>query len=131
MSDISSKFATGVNPFAKKSSGLPDKLIMVVLISCASVAILATIGIVMSLIFETVRFFEQVPITDFLFGTKWSPQTAITAEVVGSSGAFGAVPLITGTLLISFIAMLIATPLGLASAAVSYTHLTLPTICSV
>ena len=116
MSDISSKFATGVNPFAKKSSGLPDKLIMVVLISCASVAILATIGIVMSLIFETVRFFEQVPITDFLFGTKWSPQTAITAEVVGSSGAFGAVPLITGTLLISFIAMLIATPLGLASA---------------
>ena len=116
MSDISSKFATGINPFAKKSSGLPDKLIMVVLISCASVAILATIGIVMSLIFETVRFFEQVPITDFLFGTKWSPQTAITAEVVGSSGAFGAVPLITGTLLISFIAMLIATPLGLASA---------------
>jgi phosphate transport system permease protein len=116
MSDISSKFATGINPFAKKSSGLPDKLIMVVLISCASVAILATIGIVMSLIFETIRFFEQVPITDFLFGTKWSPQTAITAEVVGSSGAFGAVPLITGTLLISFIAMLIATPLGLASA---------------
>lgn len=116
MSDISSKFATGINPFAKKSSGLPDKLIMVVLISCASVAILATIGIVMSLIFETVRFFQQVPITDFLFGTKWSPQTAITAEVVGSSGAFGAVPLITGTLLISFIAMLIATPLGLASA---------------
>lgn len=116
MSDISSKFAAGINPFAKKSSGLPDKLIMVVLISCASVAILATIGIVMSLIFETVRFFKQVPITDFLFGTKWSPQTAITAEVVGSSGAFGAVPLITGTLLISFIAMLIATPLGLASA---------------
>ena len=116
MSDISSKFATGINPFAKKSSGLPDKLIMVVLISCASVAILATIGIVMSLIFETVRFFQQVPITDFLFGTKWSPQTAITAEVVGSSGAFGAVPLITGTLLISFIAMLIATHLGLASA---------------
>ncbi|MEP2946304.1 MAG: phosphate ABC transporter permease subunit PstC [Lentilitoribacter sp.] len=116
MSDISSKFAVGVNPFAKKRSGIADKLIMVVLISCASVAILATIGIVMSLIFETIRFFEQVPITDFLFGTHWSPQTAITAEVVGSSGAFGAVPLITGTLLISFIAMLIATPLGLASA---------------
>lgn len=116
MSDISSKFAVGVNPFAKKSSGISDKLIMIVLIACASVAILVTIGIVMSLIFETIRFFEQVPITDFLFGTHWSPQTAITAEVVGSSGAFGAVPLITGTLLISFIAMLIATPLGLASA---------------
>lgn len=116
MSDISSKFAVGVNPFAKKSSGLPDKLIMIVLVACASVAILVTIGIVMSLIFETIRFFEQVPIMDFLFGTHWSPQTAITADVIGSSGAFGAVPLITGTLLISFIAMLIATPLGLASA---------------
>lgn len=116
MSDISSKFAVGVNPFAKKSSGFADKFVMVVLIACASVAILVTIGIVLSLIFETIRFFEQVPIADFLFGTHWSPQTAITAEVVGSSGAFGAVPLITGTLLISFIAMLIATPLGLASA---------------
>ena len=116
MSDISSKFAVGVNPFAKKSSGLPDKLIMIVLVACASLAILVTIGIVMSLIFETIRFFEQVPIMDFLFGTHWSPQTAITADVIGSSGAFGAVPLITGTLLISFIAMLIATPLGLASA---------------
>lgn len=116
MSDIQSKFEIAKNPFAKRSSGFGNAAILTLLISCSLVAILVTVGIVFSLIFETLRFFEQVPVTDFLFGTHWSPQTAITAEVVGSSGAFGAVPLITGTLLISFIAMLIATPLGLASA---------------
>lgn len=116
MSDIQSKFEVGANPFAKQSSGFWNVVIMTVLITCACVAIFVTIGIVMSLIFETVRFFEQVPFFDFILGTHWSPQTALTADVVGSSGAFGAIPLITGTLLISFIAMLIATPLGLASA---------------
>ncbi|MEW7006351.1 phosphate ABC transporter permease subunit PstC [Lentilitoribacter sp. EG35] len=116
MSDVQSKFQIGANPFVKKRSGFGNAAILTLLVACSSVAILVTIGIVMSLIFETIRFFKQVPITDFLFGLHWSPQTAITAEVVGSSGAFGAVPLITGTLLISFIAMLIATPLGLASA---------------
>lgn len=116
MSDVKSKFEVTKNPFAKRSSGFGNAAILTLLIACSLVAIFVTIGIVFSLIFETIRFFEQVPISDFLFGTHWSPQTAITAEVVGSSGAFGAVPLITGTLLISFIAMLIATPLGLASA---------------
>lgn len=116
MSDVKSKFEVGANPFAKKSSGFGNIAILTLLFGCSSVAIIVTIGIVFSLIFETIRFFEQVPIFDFLFGLHWSPQTAITAEVVGSSGAFGAVPLITGTLLISFIAMLIAAPLGLASA---------------
>lgn len=116
MSDIRTKFEIAENPFARRSSGFGNAAILAVLIACSLVAILVTIGIVFSLIFETLRFFEQVPIADFLFGTHWSPQTAITAEVVGSSGAFGAVPLITGTLLISFIAMVIATPLGLASA---------------
>lgn len=116
MSDIQTKLAIAKSPFAKKGSGFGNMAILTVLIACSLVAILVTIGIVFSLIFETLRFFEQVPIADFLFGTHWSPQTAITAEVVGSSGAFGAVPLITGTLLISFIAMVIATPLGLASA---------------
>lgn len=116
MSDFQSKFAVGVNPFAKQSKGFGNAAVMFVLVACSCVAILVTVGIVMSLIFETIRFFEQVPILDFLFGTHWSPQTALTADVVGSSGAFGAVPLITGTLLISFIAMCIATPLGLASA---------------
>jgi phosphate transport system permease protein len=71
---------------------------------------------VLSLLFESLRFFAQVPITDFLFGLHWSPQTAIRSDQVGSSGAFGAVPLFTGTLLISVIAMIVAVPVGLLSA---------------
>lgn len=80
------------------------------------VAIFTTVGILLSVLFESIRFFQQVPITSFLFGLEWSPQTAIRADQVGSSGAFGAVPLFTGTLLISGIAMLVAVPLGLLSA---------------
>jgi phosphate transport system permease protein len=57
-----------------------------------------------------------VPVTEFVFGTNWSPQMAIRADQVGSSGAFGAVPLFVGTLLISFIAMIVAVPIGLFSA---------------
>jgi phosphate transport system permease protein len=80
------------------------------------VAILATIGIFLSVLFEAIRFFQQVPVTDFLFGVNWSPQTAIRADQVGSSGAFGAVPLFAGTLLISGIAMFVAAPVGLMAA---------------
>lgn len=86
------------------------------LIACSLVAVLVTVGIVMSLLFESIRFFAKIPMMDFLFGTTWSPQTAIRAEQVGASGSFGAVPLIAGTLLISTIAMMVATPLGLSSA---------------
>ena len=86
------------------------------LISSSTIAILTTIGIVLSVLFEAIRFFQTVPLTEFLFGLKWSPQTAIRADQVGSSSAFGAVPLFTGTLLISFIAMVIAVPIGLMSA---------------
>lgn len=87
-----------------------------VLILCALVAVATTIGIVASLLTESFRFFQQISIFDFLFGLEWSPQTALRADQVGASGAFGAIPLIVGTLLISAIAMLIATPLGLMSA---------------
>jgi phosphate transport system permease protein len=80
------------------------------------IAILATISIVLALVFETLRFFQHVPLMDFLFGTKWSPQVAIRADQVGSSGAFGAIPLFAGTLLIAFIAMVVAVPVGLFSA---------------
>ncbi len=86
------------------------------LLICSIIAILTTLGIVLSLLFESFRFFSRVPITDFLFGLKWSPQTALRAEQVGQSGSFGAVPLITGTLLISAIAMFVAVPIGLMSA---------------
>jgi phosphate transport system permease protein len=87
-----------------------------VLLACASVAVLTTIGIVFSVLFETVRFFERVSPADFLFGIHWSPQAAMRADQGGSSGAFGIVPLVTGTLLITVIAMLIAGPVGLFAA---------------
>ena len=86
------------------------------LIAASSIAILTTIGIVLSVLFEAIRFFQKVPITEFLFGLNWSPQMAIRADQVGSSGSFGAVPLFTGTLLITAIAMLVAVPVGLMTA---------------
>lgn len=87
-----------------------------VLIACSGVAILTTIGIVFSVLFETIRFFGKYPWTDFLFGLQWSPQTAIREDQVGQSGAFGAVPLFVGTALIMVIAMAVAAPVGLFSA---------------
>ncbi len=91
-------------------------LVLALLLVCSLVAVLTTIGIVASLAFEAFRFFQEVSLFDFLFGLEWSPQTALRSDQVGSSGSFGAIPLITGTLLISAIAMAIATPLGLLSA---------------
>jgi phosphate transport system permease protein len=93
-----------------------EAAVKVFLIASSTVAIFTTIGIVMSLLFESIRFFSMVPITDFLFGLDWSPQMAMRTDQVGSSGAFGAVPLFTGTLLISLIAMVVAAPIGLLSA---------------
>lgn len=86
------------------------------LIACAGVAILTTIGIVLSVLVESVRFFSLVPLTDFLFGMKWSPQIAMRADQAGSSGAFGIIPLVLGTTLISLVAMLVSVPVGLLSA---------------
>ena len=93
-----------------------EGIIRFFLIVCSSIAILTTIGIVLSVLFESLRFFQAVPVREFLLGLEWSPQTAIRSDQVGSSGAFGAVPLFAGTLLISSIAMLVAVPIGLMSA---------------
>lgn len=93
-----------------------ENVILVFLIICSSIAIFTTLGIVLSVLFESIRFFQAVPVTDFLFGLEWSPQTAIRAEQVGSSGAFGAVPLFAGTMLVSAIAMIVAVPIGLMTA---------------
>jgi len=93
-----------------------ERIIMVLLIGCSLVAILTTVGIVLSVLFESIRFFHAVPITEFLFGLDWSPQIAMRADQAGSSGAFGAVPLFAGTLLITLIAMVVAVPIGLLSA---------------
>jgi len=93
-----------------------ERTVRVVLMACATLAILVTVGIVFSLIVETFRFFDRVSPGEFLFGLHWSPQTALRADQVGSSGSFGAVPVFAGTLLITGIAMLVAVPVGLLSA---------------
>jgi phosphate transport system permease protein len=93
-----------------------ERIIRYFLVLCSSLAIFTTIGIVLSVLFEAIRFFKAVPVTDFLFGLDWSPQMAIRTDQVGSSGAFGAVPVFAGTLMISAIAMLVSVPLGLMSA---------------
>ncbi len=85
-----------------------ERIVMGVLIACSAVAILATIGIVFSVAFETIVFFREVSPISFLFGTLWAP-TATPAS-------FGFIPLLTGTLLITFIAIVVAAPLGLLSA---------------
>lgn len=97
-------------------TSLPERPIRIFLIGCSAVAILITVGIIFSLIFEAILFFKIVPVSDFLFGTTWSPQTAIRADQVGSGGAFGAIPLFLGTFMISLIALSIAAPMGIFSA---------------
>jgi phosphate transport system permease protein len=94
-----------------------ERVTMAVLLLASLIAILTTLGIVLSLLFESLRFFSMVSPVEFLFGTSWSPQMAIRADQAGSSGAFGAIPLFWGTIFIgAIIAMIVAIPLGLMSA---------------
>ena len=99
-----------------KARGRLELYLKIALVISSFIAIFTTIGIILSLIFETIKFFSSVPILDFLLGLKWSPQMAIREDQVGSSGAFGAIPVFTGTLLITLIAMCVAVPIGLMSA---------------
>ncbi len=93
-----------------------EQVVRWLLLICSTIAILCTIGIVLSVLFESIHFFEMIPLSSFLFGLEWSPQMAIREDQVGSSGLFGVIPLFAGTLLISFIAMLVAVPIGLMAA---------------
>jgi len=99
-----------------RARNLVERTVTVLMIVASTIAILTTVGIVLSLLFEAMRFFGRVPLSEFLFGLSWSPQTALREDQVGSSGAFGAVPLFAGTLMITFIAMAVAVPIGLFSA---------------
>ena len=101
---------------AARSRTRVESLFQALLALSSSVAILTTVGIIASVLFESVRFFHSVPLSDFLFGLAWSPQTALRADQVGASGSFGAIPLFAGTILISAIALAVGAPLGLFSA---------------
>ncbi len=94
-----------------------ERWAMVVLFAASLIAVLTTLGILLSLLFESLRFFRLYPAQSFFFGLEWSPQMAIRADQAGSSGAFGSVPLMWGTFFIgAIIAMIVAVPLGLMSA---------------
>ena len=112
-------FACGAWAYTRVKAGFRartriERVVMLMLLAASLIAILTTIGIVASLLVESARFFRIVPITDFLFGTHWSPQV-ISAQNPGAS--LGAVPLFWGTFFIgAVIAMLVAIPFGLMSA---------------
>lgn len=93
-----------------------EQAISALMILCAVVAVLTTLGIVVSLVYEAVRFFRMVPVHDFLFGLNWEPQIPLRADQVAAEGAFGIIPVFVGTILIATIAMVVAVPIGLFTA---------------
>ena len=86
------------------------------MISCSVIAILTTIGIVVSLLIEALRFFGMVSPLEFFFGLRWEPQIALRADQSLGEGAFGAIPVFLGTLEIALFAMMVALPIGLFTA---------------
>ncbi len=86
------------------------------MIFCSTVAIFTTIGIIVSLSYETLRFLDRVPLTDFLFGMNWEPQIPLREDQIAAEGAFGWLPVILGTIVITFVALVVAVPVGLFSA---------------
>ena len=93
----------------KKSKKFIEKIIPVILFLIASVSVLTTIGIVLTLIVETFTFFSRVPFLDFIFGTTWLPFSNKEAQ-------YGILPLIVGTLKITLIAVIVAVPIGIGAA---------------
>jgi len=90
-----------------RARALVENGMELVLFLCAGVAIATTAGIVLSLLYESLQFFQKVSAWDFLTGTRWNAQT---------EAEFGALPLFFGTFMIALIAMLVAAPIGLFSA---------------
>lgn len=107
-----------VNPDFRSRNAV-ERIVMAILAASSAVAILTTVGIVFSVIFESMRFFALVPVSEFLFGLTWNPQFE-GAERAGSGqmglATYGSVPLFVGTLLISLVALSVSVPVGLFSA---------------
>jgi phosphate transport system permease protein len=93
-----------------------ERIVLGLMIFCSTVAIFTTVGIVFSLLFESIKFFRLVPLNEFLFGFRWEPQIAIRADQVAGQGAFGVIPVLLGSVLIMMISLVIAVPIGLFSA---------------
>ena len=107
-----------VNPDFRSRNAV-ERIVMAILAASSAIAILTTVGIVFSVIFESMRFFALVPVSEFLFGLTWNPQFE-GAERAGSGqmglATYGSVPLFVGTLLISLVALSVSVPVGLFSA---------------
>ena len=92
-----------------------ERIVLGLMIGCSTIAIFTTVGIILSLTFETIKFFRLVPVQEFLFGLRWEPQIAIRADQVAGAGAFGVIPVILGSIVIMTIALVVAVPVGLLS----------------
>ncbi len=101
-----------MNP-AFKARHQVERMIRALLLACSAVAVLTTLGIILSMLSETIHFFRFVPPGEFFFGTRWNPAFSSTGS---AHGEYGLLPLLWGTLMVSLIAMLVAIPLGLMSA---------------
>jgi phosphate transport system permease protein len=93
-----------------------ERALSIIMVGSAVTAVLITLGIIFSLLFEAARFFQMVPVWEFLFGMRWEPQIPIREDQVAGLGAFGAVPVFAGTLLIAAVALAVAIPVGLFTA---------------
>ncbi|SLN31364.1 Phosphate transport system permease protein PstC [Pseudoruegeria aquimaris] len=93
-----------------------ERIVSGLMIFCSTVAIFTTVGIVAALVFETGKFLSLVPLREFLFGLNWEPQIPIREDQIAASGAFGWVPVMLGTLVITVVALTFAVPVGLLSA---------------
>lgn len=92
-----------------RARNVVEQVVRGILITCSLIAIATTVGIVLSLVFESARFFQMYPWQDFFFGTEWTPS-------FGGGSRLGMLPLLWGTLYISLIALLVAVPIGLFAA---------------
>jgi phosphate transport system permease protein len=104
-----------------KARDLIENVVKGILVFATLISILTTFGILFSIIFESVHFFQRESITGFLFGTQWNPDTAFLAGASRggedvANAQFGAVPIFAGTFYITLIAMAVAVPIGLFSA---------------
>jgi len=93
-----------------------ERIVLGLMVFCSVVAVLTTVGIVASLLFETMKFLQKVPLTEFLFGLNWEPQIPMREDQVAAEGAFGWLPVMLGTLVIMTVALVLAVPTGLFAA---------------
>lgn len=92
-----------------------ESVVLVALVLSSTVAILTTVGIISSMLFETLHFFNYISPWRFFFGTEWDPRFS-SAGGGGGEGQFGLIPLLWGTLYISLVALIVAVPVGLFAA---------------